>query len=1091
MASGFLGTMVSVPTLLASGVLQQLLSLTMLCVLAVWLLGFAIRRGLIALLRQSWRVVIVLAASACLWWTGMGPAERLEVLYELLRRAMFLGMVSEDDVQRAGVAAAAVAHEPRRFLDTQTIFWLLIRGVTTPAIFWLVMAWLKGYRSALPQGSVASITTPQARDGSGLFFASNRFDLDWLLLRTIVSVGVLCCTGSLRHSTDINVALYGVFLLLRLVTSNVRLLQLLRDEFGEFRFSVPTPRAAVTNRVVGRAASIAASNGRGVRRQLRAAPVTRGARIVQPHPQPRELVEAQDGLTGSLATVRPEGATSQSALVVPRQSQAAFNILMHPGMELSHETMPTAAEEPHLQRLLASSAAVSASAVAPLQRSQVPQAGSATRAEASPNWACGTAAVGPSRASLECLASAAEANRNGEGYVSPTDASILTPELEQSTTAQLRAQLGVLLEKLHNIDTSLTEVAAPSLEMQAMLESGDGSDGVQTGPGASSTAVPLQVTPIIVADPTPSYSAVSTATLASPQQSDVAEGEPTSESVMPSVDCCTESQPTGSAATSTAAVMTSQAAILPALSVTDATINQGTPVSPTATVSTVADVLPHPSPAGAPSMWPSFAAEMRFASAAAEGHGLLGGSSQLTDNPSTVSTIAGTTPGIFRFVGQQPPADSGTVSLTVDPGQRWASHNAGSRSRVDNGFTAALLGDDVSRSDGSPGARPVAISLSAARVISETTTIRCLEVGGGTSGSTVTRSHAMAGAPILAPRGRGRGSLLIAGAGQSSSASERYETLGASASTRTDRSSNGVGSVRVAVVDDSMRLEGRAGNDTGHVNSLAAELPRVGGAMGPGFGLEAGSGAGATNGIHTTENAVTEDLGFANLTIGARVALATADRLNTMVATAARASASAGVRNAGRGQTNLVVMPRRGGIFDGLVWAFTFLTLAQWALHVPPWSFTLAAINNLLGWLVPTLSWVSFAIAFSMSVRLVLLYRAGRLKHALLPCNSIYGIWDVRTSFCFNVGVLAAAQLPALLGDRWASIYTVYLGLAANAELIARMALVFLQAKVQELQLKARAVVYQSNDDFWDARSLASQAIRVKWTEMLARHRWI
>ncbi|GLC43605.1 Zinc finger C-x8-C-x5-C-x3-H type (and similar) [Pleodorina starrii] len=181
------------------------------------------------------------------------------------------------------------------------------------------LTWLEDYRLSLYDGGPASLTTAQPGATIGLF-APNRYDLDWLLLRSFVFVGVLCCSGSVRLATTSNVALHGVFMLLRLVASNRHLLRLFREETAAGRAAATTAagRAAAAT-AAGRAAAGAATRGATPSSQQRralAAPRTPASNIgaFATLRQLPELREERSRASGSLPSARPRSQLSGEPL---------------------------------------------------------------------------------------------------------------------------------------------------------------------------------------------------------------------------------------------------------------------------------------------------------------------------------------------------------------------------------------------------------------------------------------------------------------------------------------------------------------------------------------------------------------------------------------------------------------------------------------------------------------------------------------------------------------------------------------------------------------------------------------------------------
>ncbi|GLC77343.1 Zinc finger C-x8-C-x5-C-x3-H type (and similar) [Pleodorina starrii] len=325
-AAGLLGSAVSVPTLLALGVLQNMLSLLLVVLLVAGVHhSFVCRCSLARLMRRRWLIAATVFASLALRWLGLDPAARLGLYHAVLREAGVLGLVAERSVRRAAAAAAA---DPRPLLGLRTVAALLLRGVLTPALMLFTVTWLEDYRLSLYDGGPASLTTAQPGATIGLF-APNRYDLDWLLLRSFVFVGVLCCSGSVRLATTSNVALHGVFMLLRLVASNRHLLRLFREETAAGRAAATTAagRAAATTAAgraaattaAGRAAAGAATRGATPSSQQRralAAPRAPASNIgaFATLRQLPELREERNRASGSLPSARPRSQLSGEPL---------------------------------------------------------------------------------------------------------------------------------------------------------------------------------------------------------------------------------------------------------------------------------------------------------------------------------------------------------------------------------------------------------------------------------------------------------------------------------------------------------------------------------------------------------------------------------------------------------------------------------------------------------------------------------------------------------------------------------------------------------------------------------------------------------
>ncbi|GLC50611.1 Ring finger [Pleodorina starrii] len=320
-AAGLLGSAVSVPTLLALGVLQNMLSLLLVVLLVAGVHhSFVCRCSLARLMRRRWLIAATVFASLALRWLGLDPAARLGLYHAVLREAGVLGLVAERSVRRAAAAAAAAAAaDPRPLLGLRTVAALLLRGVLTPALMLFTVTWLEDYRLSLYDGGPASLTTAQPGATIGLF-APNRYDLDWLLLRSFVFVGVLCCSGSVRLATTSNVALHGVFMLLRLVASNRHLLRLFREETAAGRAAATTAagRAAAATAAV-RAAAGAATRGATPSSQQRralAAPRTPASNIgaFATLRQLPELREERSRASGSSSSGRPRSQLSGEPL---------------------------------------------------------------------------------------------------------------------------------------------------------------------------------------------------------------------------------------------------------------------------------------------------------------------------------------------------------------------------------------------------------------------------------------------------------------------------------------------------------------------------------------------------------------------------------------------------------------------------------------------------------------------------------------------------------------------------------------------------------------------------------------------------------
>ncbi|KAG2449865.1 hypothetical protein HYH02_005388 [Chlamydomonas schloesseri] len=278
------------------------------------------------------------------------------------------GVVGAGDLDGVLAAAVAAAEAVERPPPGHLAMLLLVgRCMLTPLLFLWTSVLVEEYRGSLGEGGPAVLSAGLSRghsrgggggDGGGStsyyglgapFASPCRFDLDWVVLRGVVWVGVVCATGSWRIASGANVALHGAFSLLRLLAANHRLKQLFRNESSAAATAAMLAAAAREQAAAQTAAGMAAAV---LRQPPPQATLTSTAQRQRPSGQ-RLAGAAVAGSGSGAGADAGSSASGQRSRSSSRRAAAAVTV-----------AMPTAAAAPAL---------APAAAAAPLQTSLVAQ----------------------------------------------------------------------------------------------------------------------------------------------------------------------------------------------------------------------------------------------------------------------------------------------------------------------------------------------------------------------------------------------------------------------------------------------------------------------------------------------------------------------------------------------------------------------------------------------------------------------------------------------------------------------------------------------------------------------------------------------
>ncbi|PNW70409.1 hypothetical protein CHLRE_17g718550v5 [Chlamydomonas reinhardtii] len=242
-----------------------------------------------------------------------------------------MGAGGVDEIIAAVVAEAEAAERPPP--GHLSMLLLAARCLLTPILFMWTSVLVEGYRGSLTEGGAASLSAGLTRStlatgssqsyyGIGAPFASPcRFDLDWVVLRGVVWVGVMCATGSWRIASGANVALHGAFSLLRLLAANSRLKQLFRNESSAAATAAILAAAAREQAAALTAASMAEAARR--RQQAQASQALQAQRQRPSGQRSGAAAAAVNAGSGSSAGHRPRGSRRTAAQMIAGVAPAA------------------------------------------------------------------------------------------------------------------------------------------------------------------------------------------------------------------------------------------------------------------------------------------------------------------------------------------------------------------------------------------------------------------------------------------------------------------------------------------------------------------------------------------------------------------------------------------------------------------------------------------------------------------------------------------------------------------------------------------------------------------------------------------------